>query len=408
MRGPPSLCTPCAPRPRAWTRSAERPRCGRLPEPGSRSTILREPCPSIRVGKQAEDDLALLPQQATPRKAIKSASGRVRPFAATNRTTSPGELMSRTAPDVIRGDTYEMRSIHPAVVVLLTLVLGSTGAWAGGEEQILKSSDGAVASFSPRRDPRRQAGDALDLRRRLRGPGRRQRGLDHLRQKRNAGQRELLASRQHPHGGLRPIWATAPGGAEPTARAGGRRGGTATTGRRCSSGTSTRRWASSARWSRVRPALRDGEGLRLRLRGHPLRRDSPTRGSRCTSDDQSRVRRNSRHVPGLGQRRPRSSPGHMVVDIIGYAMGVEFDLRFRFESDAAYSSQDQWNNPPAETQCLDGAWQLDNITLLDDGAPIWTDDAESNGDNGWVRIRTCPRRVRPGSRSGAAASGSTS
>ena len=65
-------------------------------------------------------------------------------------------------------------------------------------------------------------------------------------------------------------------------------------------------------------------------------------------------------------------------------MGVEFDLRFRFESDGAYSSQDEWNNASSGNSCLDGAWQLDNITLLDDGAQIFYEDAESYGNNGWV------------------------
>jgi len=91
-------------------------------------------------------------------------------------------------------------------------------------------------------------------------------------------------------------------------------------------------------------------------------------------------------TPGMSQDWNSTHPeggGHMEVNISTEAMGVEFDLRFRFESDGAYSSQDQWDNPPS-SPCLDGAWQLDNITLLDDGAPIFYDDAESYGDNGWV------------------------
>jgi hypothetical protein len=75
-------------------------------------------------------------------------------------------------------------------------------------------------------------------------------------------------------------------------------------------------------------------------------------------------------------------PGHMVVDLAGRAAD-EFDLRFRFESDQAYSSQDQWNNPPFNS-CFDGAWQLDNITLYVDDVPVFTDDAESDGQNGWI------------------------
>ncbi len=73
-------------------------------------------------------------------------------------------------------------------------------------------------------------------------------------------------------------------------------------------------------------------------------------------------------------------PGHMVVDITDYIDG-EFDLRFRFESDWGWSSQDHFDNPP-ESSFKDGAWQLDNITLLVDGTPVFYDDAES-GDP-WV------------------------
>ncbi len=90
-------------------------------------------------------------------------------------------------------------------------------------------------------------------------------------------------------------------------------------------------------------------------------------------------------TPGRSQDWNSTSltgPGHMVVDLSAQA-GEEFDLRFRFESDAAYSSQDQWNNPPSNS-CLDGAWQLDNITLYVNDAPVYADDSESNGDNGWV------------------------
>ncbi len=76
------------------------------------------------------------------------------------------------------------------------------------------------------------------------------------------------------------------------------------------------------------------------------------------------------------------APGNMVLDIGAYTLGQEFDLRFRFESDGAFSSEDQYNSAPANP-CLDGAWQLDNITLYADGSPVFTDDAES-GDSGWV------------------------
>ncbi len=90
-------------------------------------------------------------------------------------------------------------------------------------------------------------------------------------------------------------------------------------------------------------------------------------------------------TPGISQDWNSVHPaggGHVVLDITTEAMGVNFDLRFRFESDGAYSSQDEYDNPNGHP-VLDGAWQLDNITLYDDGVPIFTDDAEG-GDNGWV------------------------
>jgi hypothetical protein len=77
--------------------------------------------------------------------------------------------------------------------------------------------------------------------------------------------------------------------------------------------------------------------------------------------------------------------GHILLDLTSYA-GQNFDLRFRFESDGAYSSQDEYNNPPFNS-VLDGAWQLDNIRLYaftPDSTVLYYDDAESNGDNGWV------------------------
>ncbi len=75
--------------------------------------------------------------------------------------------------------------------------------------------------------------------------------------------------------------------------------------------------------------------------------------------------------------------GHVTLDMSLYA-GQTIDLRFRFESDDEYSSQDQPDSPP-QSPCLDGAWQLDNITWTG-GSPavgFWTDDCES-GDAGWA------------------------
>ena len=83
-------------------------------------------------------------------------------------------------------------------------------------------------------------------------------------------------------------------------------------------------------------------------------------------------------TPGLSQDWNSTNPlapGHMVVDLTEY-LGTEFDLRFRFDSDLAYSSQDQFDNPP-QSSVKDGAWQLDNITLLVDTTPVFYDDAES-------------------------------
>ncbi len=77
--------------------------------------------------------------------------------------------------------------------------------------------------------------------------------------------------------------------------------------------------------------------------------------------------------------------GHVTLDITDEGMGVEFDLRFRFESDGAYSSQDQWDNTTHSV--LDGAWQLDNIKLVawtPDSVLVFLDDCESPGDNGWA------------------------
>ncbi|MCK4408790.1 MAG: T9SS type A sorting domain-containing protein [Candidatus Eisenbacteria sp.] len=91
--------------------------------------------------------------------------------------------------------------------------------------------------------------------------------------------------------------------------------------------------------------------------------------------------------PGTSQDWDSTHPlggGHETINITSEAGNVEFDLRFRFESDVAYSSQDEYNNPP-KNSVQDGAWQLDNITLTSDiGGVLFYDDAESYGDNGWV------------------------
>ena len=91
-------------------------------------------------------------------------------------------------------------------------------------------------------------------------------------------------------------------------------------------------------------------------------------------------------TPGPSQDWDGTNPmyaGHQVKDLSEFA-GEDLALRFRFESDCVYSSQDQWDNPPSSS-CLDGAWQLDNIAWYVNGELLWLDDCESPGDNGWAR-----------------------
>ncbi len=73
--------------------------------------------------------------------------------------------------------------------------------------------------------------------------------------------------------------------------------------------------------------------------------------------------------------------GHWQLDMSVYGES-DVVVRYRFESDECYSSQDQPDNPPIST-CLDGAWQLDNIEWKVNNATVWLDDCESPGDNGW-------------------------
>ncbi|MEE8572012.1 MAG: T9SS type A sorting domain-containing protein [Gemmatimonadota bacterium] len=92
-------------------------------------------------------------------------------------------------------------------------------------------------------------------------------------------------------------------------------------------------------------------------------------------------------TPGISQDwdgTDPGGPGHMTLDLSAFS-GEAIDVRFRFESDGAYSSQDSYDNPPHHS-VLDGAWQIDNIALRG-GSPvtlIFFDDCESPGDNGWV------------------------
>jgi hypothetical protein len=74
--------------------------------------------------------------------------------------------------------------------------------------------------------------------------------------------------------------------------------------------------------------------------------------------------------------------GHMEFDLSDYA-GQPLDLRFRFESDFTFSSQDRYNNPVTNPM-LDGAWQIDNVAWYINDELFWLDDCESPGQNGWV------------------------
>ncbi len=71
---------------------------------------------------------------------------------------------------------------------------------------------------------------------------------------------------------------------------------------------------------------------------------------------------------------------------LGYS-GEDIRLRFRVESDAVVSSEDQDHNP--QNSFLNGAWQIDNIEWLVrpfgqlDYERVWLDDCEAPGDNGW-------------------------
>ncbi len=86
--------------------------------------------------------------------------------------------------------------------------------------------------------------------------------------------------------------------------------------------------------------------------------------------------------PGISQDWDSANYGHPLHDLGAYA-GSDIRLRFRFESDEAYSAEDETNHPSLNP-VLDGAWQLDNITWKVNDTTVWLDDCESPGDNGWV------------------------
>ena len=76
-----------------------------------------------------------------------------------------------------------------------------------------------------------------------------------------------------------------------------------------------------------------------------------------------------------------SDQGHQALNISAWA-GSDVRLRFRVETDEAYSAQDEFNNAPLGS-VQDGAWQLDNFDITVNTLSVWSDDVES-GDNGWV------------------------
>ena len=85
--------------------------------------------------------------------------------------------------------------------------------------------------------------------------------------------------------------------------------------------------------------------------------------------------------PGASQSWD-SIHSHPTVDASSFA-GADMTVRFRFESDEAYSAEDEYDNIPLHS-VLDGAWQLDNIEWKVNDATVWLDDCESPGDNGWL------------------------
>ena len=86
--------------------------------------------------------------------------------------------------------------------------------------------------------------------------------------------------------------------------------------------------------------------------------------------------------PGFPKDWDDETYGHPSLSLSSWA-GSDISIRFRFESDVAFSCQDEYLNPPVNS-LLDGAWQLDNFNIKVNTVSVWFDDAESPGDNGWV------------------------
>jgi hypothetical protein len=94
------------------------------------------------------------------------------------------------------------------------------------------------------------------------------------------------------------------------------------------------------------------------------------------------------HGPGRPVNWDDATYGHIVVDADASAGLPNLKLRFRFESDGAYSSEDTPDNPLHSVK--DGAWQLDNIKWSKGTPPVafWLDDCESGGDPQWLHDDT--------------------
>jgi len=86
--------------------------------------------------------------------------------------------------------------------------------------------------------------------------------------------------------------------------------------------------------------------------------------------------------PGLSKDWDDAETGHVEVDLTAYA-GTTIGIRFRMESDGAYSSEDEYDNGAPNHSVQDGAWQIDNIELIGPSGQFWLDDSES-GNLGWV------------------------
>jgi hypothetical protein len=98
---------------------------------------------------------------------------------------------------------------------------------------------------------------------------------------------------------------------------------------------------------------------------------------------------NNGGVQGAGQPMNwGGANGHVIYDADALAGVPNLKLRYRFESDSAYSSQDQSDNTLHSVK--DGAWQLDNIKWSKGAVPVafWTNDCEGGNEMGWQHPAT--------------------